>query len=64
METELFFHSSSEDMLTFAMVEHLEEAEVAAPEILHVVFLQSSLDHVRRVVLAGELQGEQTKENL
>lgn len=47
---------------TFSVVEHLKEAEVAAPRVLHVVLLKSSLDHVRRVVLAGELEGKRTRQ--
>lgn len=42
---------------TFSVVEHLAEVEILAAEILHVVFLERSLDHLPRVVLTGQLTG-------
>lgn len=41
--------------LTFSTLECLAEAELLTAEILHVVFFQSSADHLRCVVLAGQL---------
>lgn len=43
---------------TFATFESLAEAEILTAEILHVVFLESSVDHLRCVVLAGQLGRE------
>ena len=42
---------------TFVGGQQLGEAEVLAAVGLHVVFLQSPLDHVGCVVLAGQLRG-------
>lgn len=41
---------------TLVLVQELVEAEVLAAVGLHVVFLQSPLDHLGRVVLGGQLQ--------
>lgn len=46
---------------TFPVEEHLAEAEVTMADVLHVVFLQGPLDHLRRVVLAGQLQTGQNQ---
>lgn len=46
---------------TFPVEEHLAEAEVTMADVLHVVFLQRPLDHLRRVVLAGQLQTGQNQ---
>lgn len=40
---------------TFSTIECLAEAEILAAEMLHVVFFKSSADHLRCVVLAGQL---------
>lgn len=45
---------------TFPIVEHLAEAEVMAADVLHVVFFKSPLNHLRRVVLTGQLGMKQT----
>lgn len=44
---------------TFPFVEHLVEAEIMTADILHVVFVKSPLDHLRRVVLTGQLEMKQ-----
>lgn len=46
---------------TFPAAERLAEAEVVTAEILHVVLFQSSADHLRCVVLAGQLGRTQTE---
>lgn len=46
---------------TFPSVEHLAEAEIMTVDILHVVFLKSPLDHLRRVVLTGQLEMKQNR---
>lgn len=40
---------------TFSTFEGLAEAEILTAEILHVVLFESSADHLRCVVLAGQL---------
>lgn len=45
---------------TFPIVEHLAEAEVMAADVLYVVFFKSPLNHLRRVVLTGQLGMKQT----
>lgn len=47
-------------MFTFPIVEHLAEVEIMAADILHVVFFKSPLNHLRRVVLTGQLEMKQT----
>lgn len=42
------------DLQLFSAVELLKEAEVVTLDVLHVVFFESSLDHLRRVVLTGQ----------
>lgn len=49
-----------EKIFTFSTVEHLAEAEIVAADILHVVFFKSPLNHLRRVVLTGQLEMKQT----
>lgn len=44
---------------TFPVVEHLAEAEILTADGLHVVLFKSPLDHLRRVVLTGQLERRQ-----
>lgn len=48
-----------EEIFTFSIVEHLVEAEAIAADVLHVVLFQSPLNHLRRVVLTGQLERKQ-----
>lgn len=45
-----------EEIFTFSIAELLAEAEVVAAHVLHVVFFNGSLNHLRRVVLTGQLE--------
>ena len=56
--------SGQEERFTFSVVEHLVEAVVVAPDFLHVVLFESSLNDRRCVVLTGQLEKKNpTKEN-
>ena len=50
-----------EEKITFSIAEHLVEVEVMAADILHIVFFESPLDHLRRVILTGQLESKHTQ---
>lgn len=52
----LFELKCEAEIFTFSIFEHLVEAEVTATEVLHVVLFKSSLNHLRCVLLTGQLE--------